>query len=44
MSSTEPHPANGLDGVVHRRVRLGVLTIAHVARQVEFALCVRNWS
>jgi len=30
------HPANGLDDVVHQRVRLGILTIAHEARQVEF--------
>jgi DNA-binding MarR family transcriptional regulator len=31
-----PHPATGLDDLVHQRVRLGVLTIAHEARQVEF--------
>jgi DNA-binding MarR family transcriptional regulator len=31
------HPVNGLDDVVHQRVRLGILTIAHEARQVEFA-------
>ncbi len=30
------HPANGLDDVVHQRVRLGILTIAHEAGQVEF--------
>lgn len=30
------HPANGLDELVHQRVRLGILTIAHEARQVEF--------
>jgi DNA-binding MarR family transcriptional regulator len=30
------HPANGLDDVVHQRVRLGILTIARQARQVEF--------
>jgi DNA-binding MarR family transcriptional regulator len=30
------HPANGLDDTVHQRVRLGILTIAHEARQVEF--------
>jgi DNA-binding MarR family transcriptional regulator len=30
------HPVNGLDDVVHQRVRLGVLTIAHEARRVEF--------
>jgi DNA-binding MarR family transcriptional regulator len=36
---TEPdaiHPALGLDDVVHQRVRLGILTIAHEARRVEF--------
>jgi DNA-binding MarR family transcriptional regulator len=30
------HPANGLDDVVHQRVRLGIMAIAHHARQVEF--------
>ena len=30
------HPANGLDELVHQRVRLGILTIAHEARRVEF--------
>ena len=31
------HPASGLDDVVHQRVRLGILTIAHEARRVEFS-------
>jgi DNA-binding MarR family transcriptional regulator len=31
------HPANGLNDVVHQRVRLGILTIAHEARRVEFS-------
>lgn len=30
------HPAISLDDVVHQRVRLGILAIAHQARQVEF--------
>jgi DNA-binding MarR family transcriptional regulator len=30
------HPANGLEEVVHQRVRLGILTITHEARRVEF--------
>lgn len=30
------HPANELDDVVHQRVRLGILTVAHEARRVEF--------
>jgi DNA-binding MarR family transcriptional regulator len=30
------HPSNGLDDVVHQRVRLGILAIAHEARRVEF--------
>jgi DNA-binding MarR family transcriptional regulator len=30
------HPANGLDDVVHQRVRLGIMAIAHEARRVEF--------
>ena len=35
---TDPsaHPVTGLDDVVHQRVRLGILTIAHEARRVEF--------
>ncbi|GAA4947617.1 transcriptional regulator [Actinoplanes utahensis] len=32
----EAHPVTGLDDVVHQRVRLGILTIAHEARRVEF--------
>lgn len=31
------HPTNGLDDTVHQRVRLGILTIAHEARRVEFS-------
>ncbi|MEU1631024.1 transcriptional regulator [Streptomyces sp. NPDC020096] len=36
--TTEPdqHPVNGLDDVVHQRIRLGILTVAHQARRVEF--------
>jgi DNA-binding MarR family transcriptional regulator len=30
------HPSNGLDDTVHQRVRLGILTVAHEARRVEF--------
>ncbi|GAA3350884.1 transcriptional regulator [Amorphoplanes nipponensis] len=30
------HPANGLDEVVHQRVRLGILAIVHEARRAEF--------
>ncbi len=30
------HPVNGLDDVVHQRVRLGVLAVTHEARRVEF--------
>jgi DNA-binding MarR family transcriptional regulator len=30
------HPITGLDEVVHQRVRLGILAIAHEARRVEF--------
>jgi DNA-binding MarR family transcriptional regulator len=36
------HPANGLDDVVHQRVRLGILTIAHEARRVEFGYLRTN--
>ncbi|WP_433054463.1 transcriptional regulator [Dactylosporangium sp. CS-033363] len=34
--TSDPHPVTGLDDVVHQRVRLGILTIAHEARRVEF--------
>jgi DNA-binding MarR family transcriptional regulator len=30
------HPTNGLDDLVHQRVRLGIMAIVHQARQVEF--------
>ncbi|GIH02544.1 transcriptional regulator [Rhizocola hellebori] len=30
------HPVTSLDEVVHQRVRLGILTIAHEARRAEF--------
>ena len=30
------HPINGLDEVVHQRVRLGILAVAHQAGRVEF--------
>jgi DNA-binding MarR family transcriptional regulator len=36
------HPANGLDDIVHQRVRLGILTIAHEARRVEFSFLRTN--
>jgi plasmid maintenance system killer protein len=36
------HPANGLDDIVHQRVRLGILAIAHEARRVEFSYLRTN--
>lgn len=36
------HPANGLNETVHQRVRLGILTIAHEARRVEFSYLRTN--
>jgi DNA-binding MarR family transcriptional regulator len=30
------HPANAINDVVHQRVRLGILAVAHEARRVEF--------
>jgi DNA-binding MarR family transcriptional regulator len=36
------HPTNGLDDTVHQRVRLGILTIAHEARRVEFSYLRSN--
>lgn len=35
-AAADPHPVTGLDDVVHQRVRLGILTVAHRARRVEF--------
>jgi DNA-binding MarR family transcriptional regulator len=35
------HPVNGLDDVVHQRVRLGILAITQEARKVEFSF-LRN--
>jgi len=32
-----PHPANGLDDIVHQRSRLGVLAILREADRVEFS-------
>jgi DNA-binding MarR family transcriptional regulator len=37
MTSRTGHPANGLNDIVHQRVRLGILAIAHEARRVEFS-------
>ena len=31
------HPVNGLDDVVHQRVRLGILAITQQARRVDFS-------
>lgn len=36
------HPSNGLNDVVHQRVRLGILTIAHEAQRVEFGYLREN--
>jgi DNA-binding MarR family transcriptional regulator len=36
VTDATTHPANDIDDVVHQRVRLGILTIAHQARRVEF--------
>ncbi|HWS35665.1 MAG TPA: transcriptional regulator [Actinoplanes sp.] len=33
---TVDHPVTDLDDLVHQRVRLGILTITHEARRVEF--------
>ncbi|MFI1092029.1 winged helix-turn-helix domain-containing protein [Streptomyces sp. NPDC020917] len=32
----DQHPVTSLNDVVHQRVRLGILTVAHQARRVEF--------
>jgi DNA-binding MarR family transcriptional regulator len=36
------HPAGALDDLVHQRVRLGILAIAHEARQVDFGYLRAN--
>jgi DNA-binding MarR family transcriptional regulator len=35
-TESDQHPVTCLDDVVHQRVRLGILTVAHQARRVEF--------
>jgi DNA-binding MarR family transcriptional regulator len=32
-----PNPTDGLDEVVHQRVRLGILTVTHAAPRAEFS-------
>jgi DNA-binding MarR family transcriptional regulator len=36
------HPASGLSDIVHQRVRLGILAIAHEAPRVEFSYLRTN--
>jgi DNA-binding MarR family transcriptional regulator len=36
------HPVSRIDDVVHQRVRLGILAIAHEARRVEFGFLRTN--
>lgn len=36
------HPAGALDDLVHQRIRLGILAIAHEARQVDFGYLRTN--
>jgi DNA-binding MarR family transcriptional regulator len=36
------HPAIELDDIVHQRVRLGILAMAHEARRVEFSYLRTN--
>lgn len=38
----EPHPASGLDDVVHQRARLGILTILTEAREADFSYLKRT--
>jgi DNA-binding MarR family transcriptional regulator len=40
--SVTTHPAIELDDIVHQRVRLGILAIAHEARRVEFTYLRTN--
>jgi DNA-binding MarR family transcriptional regulator len=42
MTGTIGHPASGLNDIVHQRVRLGILAIAHEARRVEFGYLRTN--
>ena len=34
---TQPHPAQGLDDVVHQRTRLGILAVLAEARRADFS-------
>ena len=36
------HPSNDLNDVVHQRVRMGILSIAHETRRVEFGYLRTN--
>ena len=38
----EPHPASGLDDVVHQRARLGILTILAEAKEADFTYLRRT--
>ena len=41
-SDSTGHPANGLNDIVHQRVRLGILAIAREAPSVEFSYLRTN--
>ena len=36
IGDSESHPTEGLDELVHQRARLGILSLVHEARRVEF--------
>jgi DNA-binding MarR family transcriptional regulator len=36
VDDSESHPTEGLDEIVHQRARLGIFSLVHEARRVEF--------
>src|ERR1700722_633913 len=42
VDASESHPTEGLDEIVHQRARLGILSLVHEARRVEFGYLLKT--
>jgi DNA-binding MarR family transcriptional regulator len=42
VGESESHPTEGLDEIVHQRARLGILSLVHEARRVEFGYLLKT--
>jgi DNA-binding MarR family transcriptional regulator len=42
VDNSEAHPTEGLDELVHQRARLGILSLVHEARRVEFGYLLKT--